>query len=89
LPGQQVESDAQMEAYIRQELENDYHYGGTCCMGPSEAARTVVDTQLRVKGVQGLRVADASIMPLPLHGNTSASCVMIGARMADMLLAQH
>lgn len=87
LPGQQVESEAQMEAYIRQELENDYHYGGTCRMGALESEVAVVDPQLRVKGVQGLRVADASIMPLPLHGNTSASCVMIGARMADMLLA--
>jgi len=88
LPGSQVQTDAQMEAYIRQQLENDYHYGGTCCMGPADAAHSVVDPQLRVKGVSGLRVADASIMPLPLHGNTSASCVMIGARMADMLLAQ-
>lgn len=88
-PGEQVQTDEQMEAYIRQELENDYHYGGTCCMGPADAAHTVVDPQLRVKGVAGLRVADASIMPLPLHGNTSASCVMIGARMADMLLVEH
>jgi len=88
-PGDGVETDTQMEAYIRAELENDYHYGGTCCMGPADAAHTVVDPKLRVKGVQGLRVADASIMPLPLHGNTSASCVMIGAKAADLMLSDY
>ncbi len=86
IPGAAVTEPGDIESYIRREVENDYHYGGTCCMGSPESEHTVVDPQLRVKGVKGLRVADASVMPLPLHGNTSASCVMIGARAADLLL---
>lgn len=85
-PGLSVRSQSELQDFIRQELENDYHYGGTCRMGQPDAEHTVVDPSLRVKGVKGLRVADASVMPLPLHGNTSAACVMIGARAADLLL---
>lgn len=87
LPGKAVRTDEDIKAFIQQTAETDYHYGGTCCMGSPDADHVVVDPQLRVKGVKGLRVADASIMPLPLHGNTNASCVMIGARAADFVLS--
>lgn len=87
LPGKAVKNEEDVKDFIRQTVETDYHYGGTCCMGPVDADHVVVDPQLRVKGVKGLRVADASIMPLPLHGNTNACCVMIGARAADFILS--
>lgn len=85
-PGIEVDDDAGLEEYIRNEVETDFHYGGTCCMGRPSEAHTVVDPQLRVKGVKNLRVADASIMPLPVHGNTNHACIMIGAKAADIIL---
>ena len=85
-PGAEVDTDEGLESYIRDQVETDYHYAGTCRMGNAADEHTVVDPQLRVKGIHGLRVADASIMPLPMHGNTNHACIMIGARMADMLL---
>ena len=85
-PGADVVDDAELEEFIRNELDTDFHYGGTCCMGDPNDAHTVVDPQLRVKGVKNLRVADASIMPLPMHGNTNHACIMIGAKAADIIL---
>ena len=55
-------------------------------MGNPEDAHTVVDPKLRVKGVGKLRVADASVMPVPMHGNTNHACIMIGAKAADIIL---
>jgi choline dehydrogenase len=85
-PGTDVNGDAEMEEFIRSHVDTDFHYGGTCCMGNPEDSHTVVDPQLRVKGVKKLRVADASVMPLPMHGNTNHACIMIGAKAADIIL---
>jgi len=60
---------------------------GTCRMGPGKEA--VVDARLRVHGTQGLRVADASIMPTICAGNTNAACIMIGEKAADLILEDH
>lgn len=85
-PGKEAVEDAELEEFIRNEVDTDFHYGGTCCMGNPNDTHTVVDPQLRVKGVENLRVADASIMPLPMHGNTNHACIMIGAKAADIIL---
>jgi len=85
-PGTDIDDDAGLEEFIRNEVDTDFHYAGTCRMGSPSAAHTVVDPQLRVKGVKNLRVADASIMPLPMHGNTNHACIMIGAKAADIIL---
>ena len=87
-PGTDRTSDAELEEYIRNEVETDFHYGGTCCMGNPADEHTVVDPQLRVKGVENLRVADASVMPVPMHGNTNHACIMIGAKAADIILGE-
>lgn len=87
-PGAGVNSDSEMQEYIRGHVNTDFHYGGTCCMGNPEDSHTVVDPQLRVKGVKNLRVADASVMPVPMHGNTNHACIMIGAKAADIILGR-
>lgn len=83
-PGPLARSDEQILEYIRAEAESVYHPVGTCKMGQDDMA--VVDERLRVHGVQGLRVADASIMPTVTSGNTNAPAVMIAEKCADMLL---
>jgi choline dehydrogenase len=86
MPAADVESDEEVRAYIRKWSKTDYHPVGTCKMGTDEAA--VVDTQLRVRGVEGLRVIDASIMPTLISGNTQAPSIMIGERGAALVLGR-
>jgi choline dehydrogenase len=69
---------------VRNAAETTYHPVGTCKMGSDPMA--VVDAQLRVHGITGLRIADASIMPTLTSGNTNAPSIMIGEKAADMLL---
>lgn len=76
--------NANLEKYIRNNADTIWHPVGTCKMGRD--ALSVVDPQLRVYGVEGLRIADASIMPTIPSGNTNAACVMIGEKAADMIL---
>lgn len=70
---------------IRHRADTQYHPAGTCKMGPDHDRMAVVDAQLRVRGIDRLRVADASIMPTLIGGNTNAPCVMIGEKLADLL----
>lgn len=84
-PGKHVQSDEQILEYLRATGTITHHMLGTCKMGIDKMA--VVDERLRVHGISGLRVADASIMPTMLSGNTSVPCMMIGEKCADMVLA--
>jgi choline dehydrogenase len=86
-PGADVRSDAALEAYIRETSSTVYHPVGTCKMGIDSMA--VVDPELRVHGVEGLRVVDASIMPTITTGNTNAPTIMIGEKAADFIKARH
>jgi choline dehydrogenase len=83
-PGPLVQSDEQILDYVRAEGESVYHPVGTCKMGTDDMA--VVDARLRVHGVKRLRVADASIMPQLISGNTNAPVIMIAEKCADMVL---
>ncbi|HVF35405.1 MAG TPA: choline dehydrogenase [Candidatus Saccharimonadia bacterium] len=83
-PGDDVESDAAMAAFIRRKAETIYHPVGTCRMGSD--AGSVVDPELRVRGIAGLRVVDASVMPRLVGGNTNAPTVMIAERASDLIL---
>jgi choline dehydrogenase-like flavoprotein len=83
LPGPDYRTANEIKAVIRQSATTNFHPVGTCKMGYDEVA--VVDPKLRVHGVEGLRVADASIMPTIVNGNTNAPCIMIGEKAADMI----
>ena len=83
VPGEDVSTEEDLDAFLRSELELLYHPAGTCRMGSDEDA--VVDPELRVRGVEGLRVADASVMPLIPGGHISASVMMIAEKAADMI----
>ncbi len=87
LPGEAVRDRAGLKTFIRQNAGNHFHVAGTCRMG--EDAEAVVDSRLRVRGLDGLRVADASIMPTLMNGNTAAPIVMIGEKAAEMILADQ
>lgn len=84
MPGAQVKTDKEIREYVRQWAKTDYHPVGSCKMGEDEMA--VVDQQLRVRGLQGLRVIDASIMPTLISGNTQATSIMIGEKGAHHIL---
>jgi choline dehydrogenase len=84
-PGVNVQSDAALVAYIRDTCSTVWHPVGTCKMGIDSMA--VVDPELRVHGIEGLRVVDASIMPTITTGNTNAPTIMIGEKAADLIKA--
>ena len=78
-----AQTDAEIEGFIRGQADSIYHPVGTCRMGNDRMA--VVDAQLRVHGIEALRVVDASIMPRIVGGNTNAPTIMIGEKAADMI----
>jgi choline dehydrogenase-like flavoprotein len=82
-PGESMRTRAELAGFVRKHARTAFHPAGTCRMGSD--LDSVVDTQLRVRGVDGLRVADNSIMPRLVSGNTNATAIMIGERAADFL----
>ncbi len=86
-PGEAVSDPSAFEAYIRKTAETIYHPVGTCAMGSDE--RSVLDPQLKVRGAEGVRIIDASIMPKITGGNTAAPSIMIAEKGADLVLADR
>ena len=82
-PGRQVESDEQILQYVRDSAQSMHHWAGTCRMGIDAGA--VVDPQLRVRGVRGLRVADCSVLPSIVSANTNAVSFMVGEKAASLI----
>ena len=80
-------SDEDWSRYLDAEASLAYHPAGTCRMGGNDSGNSVVDASLRVHGIAGLRVADNSIMPAPVSGNTQAAAYVIGAKAAALMLA--
>ena len=86
LPGPKIQTDAEIEAYIRSTVAIAHHAAGTCAMGIEQTA--VVDEALRVRGVEGLRVVDGSVMPRVVGGNTNAPIIMMAEKAADLILGR-
>ena len=86
-PGKATQSDEQILEFLRNKANTIYHPVGTCKMGNDDMA--VVDNNLNVHGIEGLRVIDASIMPTLISGNTNAPTIMIAAKIADVILADY
>jgi choline dehydrogenase len=88
MPGPAVESDAAIDAFIREKGETIYHPVGTCRMGQADDPLAVVDKDCRVIGLEGLRVVDASVIPALIGGNTNAPTIMIAEKIADVILGR-
>jgi choline dehydrogenase len=86
LPGPGTDGDAALKEHIRRNAGHRSHPVGTCRMGHDALA--VVDDRLRVRGIEGLRIADASVMPDVPSGNTNLPAIMIGERAADLILGR-
>ncbi len=84
-PGREVQDDQELSEYARRTANTVYHPAGTCKMGDIHDPLTVVDAQLRVKGIHHLRIADASIFPTMVSVNPCMTCMMIGEKCADLL----
>ena len=87
-PGPAVQTDAQLDDFLREHVESAYHPCGTCRMGRASDPMAVVDPQCRVIGVEGLRVADSSIFPQITNGNLNAPSIMTGEKAADHILGR-
>jgi choline dehydrogenase len=87
-PGPAVTTDAEIDAHIRRKAESAYHPSCSCRMGADDDPLAVVDSSLRVRGTEGLRVVDASVMPAVVSGNLNAPTIMIGEKAADIILGE-
>ena len=87
-PGSHVQSDDELDAFIREHAESAYHPCGTCRMGRADDRHAVVDPECRVIGVEGLRVADSSIFPRVTNGNLNAPSIMTGEKASDHILGK-
>ena len=87
-PGAAIQSDAQLDDFLREHIESAYHPCGTCRMGDADDPLAVVDPETRVIGIRSLRVVDSSIFPRVTYGNLNAPSMMVGEKAADLILGK-
>ena len=87
-PGAAVQSDAEIDAWVRANVESAYHPSGACRMGRADDALAVVDPACRVRGIEGLRVVDSSVFPTLTNGNLNAPTIMVAEKAADLILGK-
>jgi len=87
-PGLEVSSDQEIDRWVRDNVESAYHPCGTCRMGSEDDPEAVLDSECRVKGIDGLRVVDASVFPTVPYGNINAPTIMVAEKMADKILGK-
>ena len=87
-PGIDITSDAEIDAWVKDNVESAYHPAGTCKMGKQSDLMSVVDTECRVHGIENLRVIDASVFPTLPNGNINAPVIMVAEKMADVILGK-
>ncbi|HAE26798.1 choline dehydrogenase [Hyphomonas adhaerens] len=87
-PGKNIQSDEEIDRWVRENVESAYHPCGTCRMGSAEDEGAVVDTECRVNGLDGLRVVDASIFPTVPYGNINAPTIMVAEKASDIILGK-
>jgi choline dehydrogenase len=87
-PGPDVESDEEIDEWVKQNLESAYHPAGTCRMGPASDPTAVVDPDCRVHGIDNLRVVDASVFPSLPNGNINAPVIMVAEKVSDVILGK-
>merc|ERR1712113_567418 len=88
-PGPSVKTDFEIDAYIKRMANTVYHPTGTCRAGPDTDKLAVLDADMQVRGVKGIRIADASAMPSHVGCNTNATCVALGERLAALLVREY
>lgn len=88
-PGAEVQSDTEIDAWVRQNVESAYHPSCTCKMGADNDEMAVVDTQCKVRGIEQLRVVDSSIFPIITNGNLNAPTIMVAEKAADLILGKE
>ncbi len=88
-PGDRIYSDAEMDEWVRSNVESAYHPAGTCKMGAGDDPLAVVDSDCKVRGIESLRVVDSSIFPTLTNGNLNAPTIMVAEKAADMILGKH
>jgi choline dehydrogenase len=87
-PGSDVVTDAQIDAFVRETVESAYHPCGTCRMGAADDEMAVIDAQMQVRGLQGLRIVDSSVFPTAPNGNLNGPTMMVAERAADIIKQQ-
>ncbi len=87
IPDPKAASDETIKAHCKRFVKTNYHPSGTCRMGPTGDPMAVLDSRLRVRGIEGLRICDLSAMPNINAGNTNAPAMMMGSRCAELMLA--
>ena len=88
-PGVAVKTESELETYVRKTAVTAHHPCGTCRMGPAGDDGAVVDSELRVHGIAGLRVVDASVFPDLVGGNINAPVIMVAEKASDLILSTH